>query len=603
MSVGKSKIEDLEVGSDFRAVLQILSDMSNELSRICVNQTRNGFNKAEIENKLSEIDRYISKNPVIEKARIEGNEDVKKIVNLVNQEVSSRLKDIELNIRKEDRAGFGTIEETFKRNKTNTMQRNLEEFEKKEISTKTVAERKEDAEEVIQDRTERLRKIKVYKDLLEELKKKDPTVTEDQVKTSLLDEVVTINKIISNIEKRTKIIDRIKEPSEYKTMVSKITKQIQKAKYDKDALSKKDLNEIRKNLKDLEDLKAGNPEIESFLADFESKTTRNSNGIITAIDAENLLPIIGSDKYQRIDWKESIAETKRVFKEKTKGDVDAILDDDTKLLKLFPGRAEILKKGIKSGVDIYKIATEIAKLTSDEVKLKGQINSIAKDSENVDRLEADKLKAEKRKNTFNELSRRQKTTTAKLFGQDYELVDSRGEAVDFASLEPDLEEEVPFNIIFPPRENAMNKSSAIEGLYDKVRENGNHEEIDRQYDLMPVAYKKPNIFSRVWYKITHRETWGTGKGLIDQRKEDWVKSQIAKQIDDIQQDATGDKSWTLTPEQEKEFNDRQKNVVEKAKRKAREDMVKKNKSAKNANKDAKNEYQKLQREDDEDFTL
>ena len=78
---------------------------------------------------------------------------------------------------------------------------------------------------------------------------------------------------------------------------------------------------------------------------------------------------------------------------------------------------------------------------------------------------------------------------------------------------------------------------------------------------------------------------------------------IKKQIDDIKEDASGDKSWTLTPEQEKAFNERQKDVVDKAKKKAREDLVKKGKTAKNANKDAQTEYKKLQREDDEDFTL
>jgi len=171
-----------------------------------------------------------------------------------------------------------------------------------------------------------------------------------------------------------------------------------------------------------------------------------------------------------------------------------------------------------------------------------------------------------------------------------ELKNNRGETVDFARVEDGSVGDV------------------VEGLYDKVRQDGNTEEIDRQYNsALPVEYRQAKgWFSNIRYKIKTYGIfpwkWGE-KTLADQRKEDWVKNQIEKQIDDIKEDASGDKSWTLTPEQEKAFNERQKDVVDKAKKKAREDLVKKGKTAKNANKDAQTEYKKLQREDDEDFTL
>ncbi len=592
MSVGKSRIDELSVNSDFDAVLQILRSMSNELNEICVNQTRTGFNKQQIADKLEEIDSYIVKNPVIEKGRIEGSEDVKKIIDLLNQEVSSRLKNIELNIKESDRVGFEDLEKDFKKNKTNTMQKSLEEFEKRSIEVKTVDERNTDAEEVIKNRTERIEKAKAYKDVVKELCDKDSTLDEPKVQALLLKEIPDVSTILTTVEKREKTVSKIKEPNEYKDIFSKICKQVQKAKYDSKALSKKDLNEMLNGLKELKNLKAGSIDLGFLLLEFDAKITKETkNGVETIKsidDADGLMNFLSQDKFQDLDWKDVIAETKEFYTEKNKEDAKKLVD--YKIFKLYPNKVKTWKEGLKAGVRAEDILAEISDIAKDEIKLKKQVNSLSKDSKDMNKLELDKLKAEKRRDTYKDLSKRQKTTTAKLFGQDVELKNNRGEIVDFARVEDGSVGDV------------------VEGLYDKVRQDGNTEEIDRQYNsALPVEYRQAKgWFSNIRYKIKTYGIfpwkWGE-KTLADQRKEDWVKNQIEKQIDDIKEDASGDKSWTLTPEQEKAFNERQKDVVDKAKKKAREDLVKKGKTAKNANKDAQTEYKKLQREDDEDFTL
>lgn len=587
MGVGKSRIDSLYVNSDFNAVLQILADMSNELNKICINQTRNGFDKKEIEDKLEEIDNYIAKNPVIEKGRIEGSGDVKKIIDLLNQEVSERLKNIELNIKKDDRAGFETIEEDFKENKTNTMQKNIEEFEKRDIEAKSMSEREEDADKIIADRTERIENVKAFREAQKELSKKGKYLNQGM----LLKEIPKISAKLTTIEKREKIVGKIKEPNEYKDIISKITKQVQKAKYDSKALTKKDFNEMLKSLKEIENLKDGNPEIANLLSDIDShitKETKNGVETISSIDAEKLFTVLEEDKYQKIDWKDAISETKEYYNEQTKKDVEELVDYN--IFELYPDKVKTWKDGLKSGVSISTIVAEISNITKDEIKLKKQVSRIFDDLKDMDKLELDKLKAEKRKETYKDISKRQKTTTAKLFGQDVELTNHRGEAVDFAKVEEESKEDV------------------VEGLYDKVREDGNEEEIDRQYNsALPIEYRQAKgFFKNLVYKVKQYGLlpWNWGKKtLADQRKEDWVKGQIEQEIDEIKEDASEEKAWTLTPEQEKAFNERQKAIVEKAKQKGREDLIRGAQKVKNASKSAKKEYEKLQREEDEDFRL
>ncbi len=589
MSVGKSRIGDLSVNSDFDFVLSALNKMSDELYTICFEQSIFGVDTKEITDKLNDIDKYISKNPVIKKGRIEGSEDVKKIIDLVNQEVSQRLKGLKENIEdKSDIESIEKVEDNFKENKTNTMQKNLENFERKTIEVKPVSEREEEANEIIENRTERLEKAKGYKDLVKKIKDRDPKKDETAIQTDLLNEASKISRKLSDIEKREKNISKLKESKDYKDILSKLTKQAQKAKYDVKDLTKKDLNAMRIAFEELGKLKDGNNEIEILLSEVEGcLETENKNGVkvIKEIkDPQKLFDTLGKDKYQKLDWKEAISSTKEFYDDKTKKDVEEMLKYT--LFEIYPEKLDSWKRGLKAGVKIEDIVSEISAIGKDEIKLRKQISSLDKDSKDINKLELDKLRAEKRKSTYENLAARQKTTVAKLFGQDIELTNHRGVKTDFAKVDDEDREDV------------------VENLYDKIREDGNLDEIDRRYDAaLPVEYRKPGLLSRIWYKVTHRETWGTGKGLADQRKENWVKEQIGKEIDDIKEDASGDKSWTLTPEQAMAFNERQKDVVEKAKRKAREDMVKKGKNVKNAHKVAKEEYKILQREDDEDFTL
>ena len=61
------------------------------------------------------------------------------------------------------------------------------------------------------------------------------------------------------------------------------------------------------------------------------------------------------------------------------------------------------------------------------------------------------------------------------------------------------------------------------------------------------------------------KNWRTGKGLADERKENWVKEQIKKQIEDIEHDAKGEKSWTLTPDEEENFRNAEQGILEQVK--------------------------------------
>ena len=119
--------------------------------------------------------------------------------------------------------------------------------------------------------------------------------------------------------------------------------------------------------------------------------------------------------------------------------------------------------------------------------------------------------------------------------------------------------------------------------------------------------KNPGFFRRAFWKISHPDSWGTGKGLADEIKENWVKAEIYRSVRDLQEDANRADGavWTLSPEKLKEIQEADKQRAADAKEEARKAIIagKGAKTAEDAKKQAEADAAKKQAEADRDLDL
>ena len=94
------RIDKISVDSKFKYVIMNLKKQLQELDDICATQVlASSLNEADIKSKLANIDNFITNNPAIQDAMIEGAADVKSIVESINLEVSDRMETFKANFR------------------------------------------------------------------------------------------------------------------------------------------------------------------------------------------------------------------------------------------------------------------------------------------------------------------------------------------------------------------------------------------------------------------------------------------------------------------------------------------------------------------------
>ena len=570
------KIKDLNLGSNFGSVLRILEAQLKDLDNVCDRQvlTRT-LDKSLVDAELAKIDDFITNNPVIQDAMIEGSEDVKAVIAAVNYEISGRMSDFKANFRDDaDKDQIDQINKDFEeKSQINTKQKDLEEFESEAFSIKNTQEREDEEKSDAENLAERVKNAKAFK----AMKGKDPSITA----ISLNDDIIYVVKESNDIDNKIKRIENLKEPEEYKDKVDELKRVIHMASIGRIKFNKKMLNGVKNDLAVLNKLRGrcGSPELDDLISKIQVFTAKTPFNPVT--DVKTLDTILQNDSYNNIDWGKSVDNTKQKLNEEIKADLLNVLKNHN-IFKVFPTTDP--QNDIKAWLTTLQSANPNVEFVKNQMDkfiertdLPVMINNMERDSADIVGLENKQLKAEKRANKLNDVNKRQKTTTAKLFGQELNAKDrTTGEIVDFAKL------------------SDTQKDDAIEELYNKVR-NGDMTQLD-------VEYRKPSLFARIMYKIKP-SNWFTGKGLADQRKEDWVIKEISEHIDKIKDDATNEKSWTLTPEQEKEIADKQNKIVKDAKTQARTDIILNGKTSKEAKNNADQEIIDKQKEADDELTI
>lgn len=689
----ENKMKNLEVESEFKSITKYLSNVLEKVEKEClyrvgeVNAYGSKFDTTQLKYLLDGIDNYIEKNPIIKKARIEGKEDVQKIIDLLNQEVKGKLKIIEDNLVEADRIGFEDLVEDFENNETNKKQKELKKFESRNISTKNMEERKEAAKKLIRDKKQELTNLESFEKLFKEAKSADQTGKKDdatilaELQSRLKSEAEDVTKTSKQLNKNQASYNKILEANEYKTIFKEIYDKIKDDESNVKELTKEDLKSITEKMKILESL-MDNTTINNLLSQMRNKnimTIDNKTKEITKIDTDKLMPILNDDKYLDFDWEAEVQNTKSNYEDISKKEIRRIVKSD--IFKLYPEKLDEIKNALSSGVSIWQINNLVRSITQENLDKK--VIDLGKNLKSKPGIKLQILEAQTAIKNFenidkkvgeinSEINSRQSTTRARLFEQNFELENTDATAIDFSDIQYDTREEAIektysaygnndeftekfnneaskkdkkpglvaralHNVIHPVRRFkdketlaslrkekwikeeigknhiAKTKEDVLEELYDQVRA-GNQDELNRQYDLAyPVKYRNPGKIRKFIYKLMPKN-WRTGKGLADERKENWVKEQIKKQIEDIEHDAKGEKSWTLTPDEEENFRNAEQGILEQvkaieeeaqkeARKKGRENIVNQGGNANNASKITKKEYEKIQLDKDAELDI
>ena len=224
--------------------------------------------------------------------------------------------------------------------------------------------------------------------------------------------------------------------------------------------------------------------------------------------------------------------------------------------------------------DIEGIETKISDFLSGMSVHK--IRQSIKDEPNIDQLEAEKEKYGKVRKNLEDRRGKRSTASIKISGYDEEigLTDEHGEPIDFTKLDD------------------AGKEEAADAIFEKLNADGKIvKRIEETYDRLPDAInnkrrENPGLFARIAYKVNPAH-WFNGKSLRDVRREEseaarkaYIDAHVAEEkdkfideIDKTQEEAKNRPAWYLTPDQQKAFRDRETQIVEGAKKSAREAIV------------------------------
>lgn len=589
------RIDKISVDSKFKYVIMNLKKQLQELDDICATQVlASSLNEADIKSKLANIDNFITNNPAIQDAMIEGAADVKSIVESINLEVSDRMETFKANFRNDaDKTKISDTKKDFtEKSSINKKSKELEDFESKTFDTKNSIDRQDDAQTEFDDLSKRFEVASTYKDM----KAKDPSLDE----AKLMSSAINVDNIIQSMDKMQRkqnnimknADDSLKTSDYYERIVGDIihiaNKSFKKSKGYSVDITKADIKKLNQALVVLKTVEiSGNPEIKDLITKMESNSNLDSNGkIIDLKDTFGNRDQVNDIKFKAIDFDKVITDVPVKTNEQMAKDFKKLLSTEP----IFDLNPELKKQYTDMlnapSVNAAYIKEQLSKYVGDP-NLSDKVSNATKDYKNLKNLKIDKLEAEKRTKKLDDLNNRQTTTKVKIFGQELDLNDDAGNLIDFSKITTDADRDRVVAELF--EKFSQGDQTAID----------NHVESNRSL----VNYQKPSLISRFLYKLNPLH-WRAGDNLINRRemeatemaKENAVKGEIIKQLKEMQDKP----AWFITPEVAQKIKDADKERVEKAVKKGREDIVLNGKTAKNTadkvNKDIENEQKKSDEE-------
>lgn len=418
-------------------------------------------------------------------------------------------------------------------------------------------------------------------------------------KDELRDSATDAQADMSKIDIGSSAASALKTVDDYKTIFRSIQTISRSGNVYTSSDSKKTL---QKQLEDLETLAKQLPstdtEISTLITELKTNCleigapgTPNAGKITGVKNVKKLQELFGVDV--EIDWQAKIDSANQA---KTTAAIEGLktMLTDRAVFDLYPEKKQEWLDALNGeNPDIATIKAEIeAEVLSGEkiVDLERMLNQAGKDIPDLDSLRAQKTQAGDVAQKLSTLNRKHVTTeTRDIFGVKLKIKNDEGKHRDIATLK--LSEDT-IDKLYKDLEDS--KDEAVE------------QEINKKFQEDPYADNNPGLLRRAFWKLTHPASWGTGKGLVDDNKEKWVKQQIKAEVEEIQKDANEiTPAWTLSPKKLQEIEKADRERAATAKEKARQDIIKGKgtKTAEEAEKAAKAEADKEQTKADRELDI
>lgn len=420
-------------------------------------------------------------------------------------------------------------------------------------------------------------------------------------KDELRDSATDAQADMSKIDIGSSAASALKTVDDYKTIFRSIQTISRSGNVYTSLDSKKTL---QKQLEDLETLAKQLPSTDTKISTLitELKTncleigapgTPNAGKITGVKNVKKLQELFGVDV--EIDWQAKIDSANQA---KTTAAIEGLktMLTDRAVFDLYPEKKQEWLDALNGeNPDIATIKAEIeAEVLSGEkiVDLERMLNQAGKDIPDLDSLRAQKTQAGDVAQKLSTLNRKHVTDqTEAILGYNLQAKNRRGEPVDIAKLD-------------------ITNADIIDGLYEDFDEKAEESVVEEAYQrdpLVPVRDKKPGLLRRAFWKLTHPDSWGTGKGLADELKEKWVKGKIVASVEHLQADTkrADGAVWTLSPKKLEEIQKADMKRAAAAKEDARKAVIdgRGSKTAEDAEKDARAAAAKKQAEADRDLDI
>lgn len=410
-------------------------------------------------------------------------------------------------------------------------------------------------------------------------------------KDEIIQSVYDAQAEFASIDKKTA---SLAEPAEYRKILAELYSGFRDGK--KPYETKAGLEKLEKQIEVLKTLQ-GDREIDELVSELEAAIKTDSKGKksldpskITAIKTKTA----GCKKFN-IEEKINAAKAAVVAANKTA--IENLINNNA-VFDFYPEKKQEwldLLKGENPDVDAIQAEIEAAVLTGDNPgKFEEFVTDTDGDVAKLSDLEAEHREAEAVEGKLTAFGKKHVTTQTKaIFGYNLQAKNSRGEPVDIAKL--DISDEDIINGLYEDFE----RQTEADGV--------TVDDVFQSDPTVPKRDKNPGFFRRAFWKISHPDSWGTGKGLADEIKENWVKAEIYRSVRDLQEDANRADGavWTLSPEKLKEIQEADKQRAADAKEEARKAIIagKGAKTAEDAKKQAEADAAKKQAEADRDLDL
>ena len=332
-------------------------------------------------------------------------------------------------------------------------------------------------------------------------------------------------------------------------------------------------------LNELSKLKDGNPEIAEIFNELNkvgisAKKGKFSLKGLTNAQKRKLIEVINNGlKTKKIDFSKAKENTQNELLDKATAEMQKVLGTD--FIKLYPKEAKRWEEALKVGGPEIKIAAwnEMSKFLKEkdfELELE-DMETLSKEEANL-RTKKDGLEGKKK------------------------VLTNRAEGERLEAMQDELREIQVLGIDIKSGRDLVGLSKedldkASEKFYERKKA-----EFEEQFDkLADPKLKKIGFFEKLGYAITHR-TLHPGQAIKAERVENWARNQIAATISSEAQKTAADKRekeiyykmGALTPEQLKEFNDKQAELLAKHKKEQEEAILEgTTKTAADASKKAK----------------